>query len=37
MTPQTKIKETDIPDVWFELITGLYNLRPIHTKNMKQR
>jgi HTH-type transcriptional regulator/antitoxin HigA len=32
MTPQTKIKESDIPDVWFELITGLYNLRPIHTK-----
>ena len=32
MTPQTKIKESDIPDVWFELITGLYDLRPIHTK-----
>ena len=32
MTPQTKIKETVIPDVWFELITGLYDLRPIHTK-----
>ncbi len=32
MTPQTKIQEADIPDVWFELITGLYNLRPIHTK-----
>ena len=32
MTPQAKIKESDIPDVWFELITGLYDLRPIHTK-----
>ena len=32
MTPQTKIKESDISDVWFELITSLYDLRPIHTK-----
>ena len=32
MTPQAKIKESDIPDVWFELLTGLYDLRPIHTK-----
>ena len=32
MTLQTKIKESDIPDVWFELITSLYDLRPIHTK-----
>jgi HTH-type transcriptional regulator/antitoxin HigA len=32
MTPQTKIKETVIPDVWYELLTGLYNLRPIHAR-----
>lgn len=32
MTPQTKVKETVIPDVWIELLTGLYDLRPIHAK-----
>ena len=34
MTPQTKVEETgvNIPDVWFDLLTSLYDLRPIHTK-----
>lgn len=32
MTPQTKVKETVIPDVWIELLTGLYDLRPIRAK-----
>ena len=34
MTPHTKVKETDInvPDVWIDLLTGLYDLRPIHAK-----
>ena len=38
MTPQPKIKETDVnvPDVWFDLLTGLYDLRPIHTKKEHQ-
>lgn len=34
MTPQTKVKETgiNVPDVWIDLLTGLYDLRPIHAK-----
>ncbi len=38
MTSQPKIKETgvSIPDVWFDLLTGLYDLRPIHTKKEHQ-
>lgn len=32
MTSQTKVKETVIPDVWIDLLTGLYDLRPIHAK-----
>ena len=32
MTPQTKIKENDIPDVWSELLTDIYDLRPIHAR-----
>ncbi|MBN1807173.1 MAG: hypothetical protein JW837_18145 [Sedimentisphaerales bacterium] len=38
MTPQTKVNETDInvPDAWIDLITGLYDLRPIHTKKEHQ-
>ena len=38
MTPQTKVKETgiNVPDVWIELLTGLYDLRPIHTKKKHQ-
>lgn len=38
MTPQPKIKETgmNIPDVWFDLLSGLYDLRPIHTKKEHQ-
>jgi len=32
MTPQTKIKENDIPDVWSELLTNIYDLRPIHAR-----
>jgi HTH-type transcriptional regulator/antitoxin HigA len=34
MTQQTKAKEAgiNVPDVWFDLLVGLYDLRPIHTK-----
>lgn len=34
MTLQTKDKETgvNVPDVWIDLLTGLYDLRPIRTK-----
>ena len=34
MTPQTKVKEAgiNVPDVWIDLLTGLYDLRPIHAK-----